>query len=84
MIIMSEEQVSAEEALARIEQMPQAEYDKLMEMSQAELYEPQVQAYLEREGIHEGLPLHPQENEAEVLSYLDEMDWDNFLIGESA
>lgn len=82
MMVMSEEGVNAAEALRILDEMAMPEFNKLKDQAYKELYDPAMQAYLERNQIRVGQLLRPVEDEEELLSYLDGMNWGNMVAAE--
>lgn len=82
MMVMSEEDVNSREAFKILDEMPQEQFDELKRNAESWLYDPEMQAYLERKNVKEGDRMYPVEDEEELMSNLDEMDWESFLSGE--
>ena len=59
MILMSDNDLSAEEAIDLLDEMEEQEFNALRERAEAELQEPLMQSYLERQRISPGTALHP-------------------------
>ena len=78
MILMSDNDLSAEEAIDLLDEMEEQEFSALRNRAEAELQEPQMQAYLERKQISPGMHLHPTTLE-EVTEVLNEWPMEAFL-----
>ena len=90
MILMSDEELNAQEAIGLLDEMEMEEFNALKSRAEAELQEPQMQSYLERKQIQVGEKLHPMNEE--MMQYLlgtpattgelDNLNWKAFLLWE--
>lgn len=82
MILMSENDLSAEEAIDSLDEMEAEEFSALQRRAEAELDEPLMQAYLERQQVSPGMPLHPITEQEEVKEMLNQWPMEQFRLQE--
>ena len=83
MLLMSKEDLSAQEALEELDRLPRQEFKDLQQQAERWMSDNDLQAYLERKQVNPGAELVPAtESEEELMEILDEFPMEVFLSQE--